>query len=75
MALGALLSGAASSRQTQLATTAVVSAAVAAAAILSYQRLAQDRRVARLKRSIPPDGEEVRFSLSRARRSSCRVFS
>ncbi|KAK3987439.1 hypothetical protein QBC44DRAFT_245989 [Cladorrhinum sp. PSN332] len=42
-----------SNPKVQLAATAVVSAAVAAGAILSYQRLQQDERLTRLKRSIP----------------------
>jgi tRNA A37 threonylcarbamoyladenosine dehydratase len=43
----------ASNPKIQLAATAVVSAAVAAGAILSYQRLQQGDRVSRLKQSIP----------------------
>jgi tRNA A37 threonylcarbamoyladenosine dehydratase len=43
-----------STSRVQLAATAVVSAAVAAGAILSYQRLQQGDRVSRLKQSIPP---------------------
>ncbi|KXX76401.1 tRNA threonylcarbamoyladenosine dehydratase 2 [Madurella mycetomatis] len=42
-----------SDSKVQLAATAVVSAAVAAGAILSYQRLQQGDRVSRLKQSIP----------------------
>lgn len=42
-----------SNPKVQLAATAVVSAAVAAGAILSYQRLQQGDRVSRLKESIP----------------------
>ncbi|KAK4153110.1 tRNA threonylcarbamoyladenosine dehydratase 2 [Chaetomidium leptoderma] len=48
-----------SNPKVQLAATAVVSAAIAAGAILSYQRLQQDDRVSRLKRSIPqPSGSD-----------------
>ncbi|KAK4117734.1 hypothetical protein N656DRAFT_786387 [Canariomyces notabilis] len=47
-----------SNPKVQLAATAVVSAAVAAAAVLSYQRLQQDgRRASRLKQSIPGPNE------------------
>ena len=42
-----------SNSKAQLAATAVISAAVAAGAILSYQRLQQGDRVSRLKQSIP----------------------
>lgn len=45
-----------SNPKVQLAATAVVSAAVAASAILSYQRLQKDERVSRLKHSIPQPG-------------------
>lgn len=41
----------------QLAATAVVSAAVAAGAILTYQRLQEGDRVSRLKQSIPQPGD------------------
>ncbi|KAK4229572.1 hypothetical protein QBC38DRAFT_359337 [Podospora fimiseda] len=47
-----------SNHKVQLAATAVVSAAVAAGAILSYQRLQQDSRLTRLKRSIPSSSSE-----------------
>lgn len=43
----------ASNPKVQLAATAVISAAVAAGAVLSYQRLQQGERLTRLKRSIP----------------------
>lgn len=46
-----------SNSKVQLAATAVVSAAVAAGAILSYQRLQQGDRVSRLKQSIPQPSE------------------
>ncbi|KAK4458285.1 hypothetical protein QBC42DRAFT_308716 [Cladorrhinum samala] len=42
----------------QLAATAVVSAAVAAGAILSYQRLQHGERLTRLKRSIPNPADD-----------------
>ncbi|KAK4245600.1 hypothetical protein C7999DRAFT_42883 [Corynascus novoguineensis] len=42
-----------SNPKVQLAATAVVSAAVAAGAVLSYQRLQEGDRVSRLKQSIP----------------------
>ncbi|KAH6854870.1 hypothetical protein B0I37DRAFT_41703 [Chaetomium sp. MPI-CAGE-AT-0009] len=45
-----------SNPKVQLAATAVVSAAVAAGAILSYQRLQEGDRVSRLKQSIPQPG-------------------
>ncbi|SPQ19087.1 04c0514d-2f45-46ff-93ce-cf0c321dd587 [Thermothielavioides terrestris] len=43
----------ASNPKLQLAATAAVSAVLAAAAVLSYQRLQRDDRVSRLKQSIP----------------------
>lgn len=46
-----------SNPKVQLATTAVVSAAVAAGAVLSYQRLQQGDRASRLKQSIPQSSE------------------
>ncbi|KAK3298597.1 uncharacterized protein B0H64DRAFT_78929 [Chaetomium fimeti] len=46
-----------SNPKVQLAATAVVSAAVAAGAILSYQRLQEGDRVSRLKQSIPQPGD------------------
>ncbi|KAK4145048.1 uncharacterized protein C8A04DRAFT_36178 [Dichotomopilus funicola] len=48
-----------SNSKVQLAATAVVSAAVAAGAILSYQRLQENNRVSRLKQSIPQSGTGV----------------
>lgn len=48
-----LLSQPSSNSKLQLAATAVVSAAVAAGAVLSYQRLQKDERITRLKQSIP----------------------
>lgn len=47
-----------SNNKVQLAATAVVSAAVAAGAILSYQRLQKDSRLNRLKQSIPNPGDD-----------------
>ncbi|VBB72962.1 Putative protein of unknown function [Podospora comata] len=47
-----------SNNKVQLAATAVVSAAVAASAILSYQRLQKDSRLNRLKQSIPNPGDD-----------------
>ncbi|KAH6628284.1 hypothetical protein F5144DRAFT_654463 [Chaetomium tenue] len=46
-----------SNPKVQLAATAVVSAAVAAGAILTYQRLQEGDRVSRLKQSIPQPGD------------------
>ncbi|KAK4162028.1 hypothetical protein QBC43DRAFT_90173 [Cladorrhinum sp. PSN259] len=56
-----------STPKVQLAATAIVSAAVAAGAILSYQRLQQDERLVRLKRSIPnpTDNEPAVQTLNR----------
>lgn len=51
--MASLLSQSTSNSKIQLAATAVVSAAVAAGAVLSYQRLQQGERVSRLKQSIP----------------------
>ncbi|KAK0737496.1 hypothetical protein B0T21DRAFT_287742 [Apiosordaria backusii] len=51
--MASLLSQTTSNNKVQLAATAVVSAAVAAGAILSYQRLQKDERLNRLKQSIP----------------------
>ena len=48
----------ASNPKVQLAATAVVSAAVAAGAILSYQRLQHGERLTRLKRSIPNPADD-----------------
>jgi hypothetical protein len=53
-----------SNPKVQLAATAVVSAAVAAGALLSYQRLQQGDRVSRLKQSIPqPSDSETEPAL------------
>ncbi|KAK4102918.1 hypothetical protein N658DRAFT_329126 [Parathielavia hyrcaniae] len=56
-----------SNSKVQLAATAVVSATLAAGAILSYQRLQQGDRVSRLKQSIPQpsDGEPGLQSVTR----------
>ncbi|KAK3693621.1 hypothetical protein B0T22DRAFT_371960 [Podospora appendiculata] len=54
-----------SNSKIQLAATAVISAAVAAGAILSYQRLQQGERVSRLKQSIPRPDEDALQKLSR----------
>ncbi|PSS03197.1 hypothetical protein BD289DRAFT_381323 [Coniella lustricola] len=43
----------------QLAATAVISGGLVAAGILSYQRLSHDKRVERLKNSIPDAGDET----------------
>ncbi|KAK3382030.1 hypothetical protein B0H63DRAFT_218721, partial [Podospora didyma] len=51
-----------SNSKIQLAATAVVSAAVAAGAILSYQRLQQGERLSRLKQSIP-EPEDTAYAL------------
>ncbi|KAK0613134.1 hypothetical protein B0T17DRAFT_542936 [Bombardia bombarda] len=58
--MSSLISQSTSSSKLQLAATAAVSAAVAAGAILSYQRLQQDGRITRLKQSIPgPDNDDL----------------
>ncbi|KAK4125254.1 hypothetical protein N657DRAFT_633125 [Parathielavia appendiculata] len=56
-----------SSSKVQLAATAIVSATLAAGAVLSYQRLQQGDRVSRLKQSIPQpsDGEPGLQSVTR----------
>ncbi|KAK0749228.1 hypothetical protein B0T18DRAFT_436818 [Schizothecium vesticola] len=55
--MSSLLSQTSSNSKLQLAATAAVSAAVAAAALLSYQRLQQGERLSRLKQSIPDPTE------------------
>ncbi|KAK3330600.1 hypothetical protein B0H66DRAFT_69098 [Apodospora peruviana] len=51
--MASLIAQTTSNSKIQLAATAVVSAAVAAGAVLSYQRLQKDERLSRLKQSIP----------------------
>ena len=52
--VSAWLSNLASSRNVQLAGTAVVSASAAAAAVLAYQSLSHEERARTLKADIPP---------------------
>lgn len=57
--MASFLAQATSNSKVQLAATAVVSGAVVAAAILGFQRLQQEERLSRLKKSIPdPDGND-----------------
>lgn len=53
-----LFSQAASNPKVQFATTAIVSGAVVASAILSYQQLQRDERISKLKDSIPSLDDE-----------------
>ncbi|KAK7985125.1 hypothetical protein PG996_005632 [Apiospora saccharicola] len=55
-----LFSQAASNPKVQFATTAIVSGAIVASAILSYQQLQRDERIYNLKRSIPSLDDEGR---------------
>lgn len=55
--MSSLLSQTSSNSKLQLAATAAVSAAVATAALLSFQRLQQGERLSRLKQSIPDPTE------------------
>lgn len=56
--MSSFLSRAASNANVQLATTAIVSGAVVATAILGYQKAQLESRIHRLKTSIPDiDGE------------------
>lgn len=57
--MSSLLSQTSSNSKLQLAATAAVSAAVATAALLSFQRLQQGERLSRLKQSIP-DATEIK---------------
>lgn len=52
------LSRAASDSRTQLVATAVISGGIVAAGLLSYQRLSHEKRVSRLKDSIPNPGDD-----------------
>ncbi|KUI55977.1 tRNA threonylcarbamoyladenosine dehydratase 2 [Cytospora mali] len=56
--MSGLLSRATSDSRFQLAATAVVSGGIVAAGLLSYQRLSQEKRVSKLKESIPDPSEE-----------------
>jgi hypothetical protein len=55
--MSSLLSQTPSNSKLQLVATAAVSAAVATAVLLSYQRLQQGERLSRLKQSIPDPTE------------------
>ncbi|KAK0656772.1 hypothetical protein B0T16DRAFT_317757 [Cercophora newfieldiana] len=57
--MASLISQTSSSSKIQLAATAAVSAGVAVAAVLSYQRLQQGERLSRLKQSIPESSTPV----------------
>lgn len=56
--MSGLLSRATTDHRLQLVATAVLSGGIVAAGLLSYQRLAHDKRVSRLKDSIPDPGQE-----------------
>jgi tRNA threonylcarbamoyladenosine dehydratase len=67
--MSSFLSRAASNTHVQLATTAIVSGAVVATAILGYQKAQLESRISRLKSSIPDiDGEND--DLRKVRRAS-----
>lgn len=68
--MSSFLSRAASNTQVQFATTAVVSGAVVAGAILGYQQLQHESRLHQLKSSIPSldaDEDEALRRVSRRR--------
>lgn len=52
------LTRATSDTRIQLAATAILSGGIVAAGLLSYQRLSHEKRVSRLKDSIPDPGED-----------------
>ncbi|KAF3768552.1 hypothetical protein M406DRAFT_344685 [Cryphonectria parasitica EP155] len=56
--MSSFLSRAGSDSRIQLAATAVISGGIVAAGILSYQRLSHEKRVSRLKDSIPDPSED-----------------
>lgn len=56
--MSTFLSRATSDSRFHLAATAVISGSVVAAGILSYQRLSHEKRVSRLKDSIPDPGDD-----------------
>lgn len=51
--MSSMLSRVSSDSRIQLAATAIISGGIAAAGILSYQRLSHEKRVSKLKDSIP----------------------
>lgn len=56
--MSALLTRATNDSRFQFAATALVSGGIVAAGLLSYQRLSQEKRVSKLKQSIPDPSEE-----------------
>lgn len=56
--MSSLLARATSDSRFHLVATAVLSGGIVAAGLLSYQRLSHEKRVSRLKDSIPDPGED-----------------
>lgn len=70
--MSSLLSRASSDSRIQLAATAVISGGIVAAGLLSYQRLSHEKRVSRLKDSIPDPSDD--HALQRVRCGSSFFF-